>query len=116
MTMTVPQTSTLEQWLPDAVVLTDLRRVIHADARARIELDSGTITIPFECEYELISKAFIEQRLDVGFGNCFRAVVAIGGVSGSDAGLIEAKYCFCTLWYSSDRKLITTDFSKEAQV
>ncbi len=113
MTTTTPQSSVLEQWLPDAVVITDLKNLIHTGSGAHVELDSGMITIPAECDYELVSKAFVEQRFDVGFGSCFRVVVAIGGVSRIDSGVIHAKYCFCTLWYSCARQLITTDFSKE---
>lgn len=113
MTMTSIQTSALEQWLPDAIVVNDLKRLIYATTCGQVELDSGTITIPLDCDYELVSKAFIEQRYDVGFGSCFRAVVAIGGVADIDSGVVRAKYCFCTLWYSSDRKLITTDFSND---
>ena len=115
MTRTSPQTVVLEQWLPDAVVVTDLEKLIFADAGGQIELDSGTITIPIECEFELVSKAFIEQRHNVGFGSCFRVVVAIGGVSQADAGELRAGHCFCTLWYSLDRQLITTDFYEEAR-
>lgn len=111
-----PQTSTLEQWLPDAVVISDVKRIVHADAGQQVGLDSGTISIPSVCDYEIVSKSFIEQRFEVGFGNCFRVVVAIGGVSSNTSVLVEPKYCSCTLWYSEDRRLITTDLSKEIQM
>jgi hypothetical protein len=114
MNTTSSQTTVLEQWLPDAVVVSDLKNLIDSDASGQVELDSGTITIPSDTNYELVSKAFIEQRYDVGFGSCFRVVVAVGGVSSIEAGVIRAKYGFCTLWYSKDRTLITTDFSTEA--
>lgn len=103
----------LEQCLPDAIVIRDMKRVIHEEAGSYVELDAGSISIPVDCAHEVISKAFIEQRFDVGFGNCFRAVVAVGGVSSIDCGLIQAKYCVCTLWYNSGGNLITLDFSKE---
>ncbi len=114
MKMMTPQTLALEQWLPDAVVIDDLKRVLYADSPVVVELESGDVLIPLECEFEVVSKAFIEQRFDVRWGTCFRAIVAIGNVTRVEYGTIQAKYCFSTLWYNHERKLITTDFSKES--
>lgn len=103
----------LDVCLPDHLVIQDLKRIIHVDGDGRIELNSNSLSIDPRVQLELVSKAWIEQRYKIEFGSCFRAVVAIGGVASLDNGIIRAVHCFSTLWYSSDGKLITTDFSTE---
>lgn len=113
MKIMTPQTLALEQWLPDAVVIADLKQVLNSQSPAIITLESGDVIILHECEFEVVSKAFIEQRFDVGFRTCFRAIVAIGRVTRVEYGIIHSEYGFSTLWYNHEPKLITTDFSKE---
>ena len=104
---------TLDTWLPDHQVLTDLRKVVESDDSEAIELDVDSITIPDGCQYDIVSKAFIEERLDIGFGTCFRVDVAVGGVESTAFGIVRARYCFATLWYRPNATVITIDFNRE---
>jgi len=110
-TMASIQHPSLDDWLPDSVVLQDLRAIVISSGGGKIELDSGLITISPDTNCVVVAKSWREVRLDIGLGNCFRVLVAIGGVKSVDAGVVTAVHCFCTLWYTSRRELITTDFS-----
>lgn len=106
----------LDDWLPDSVVLRDLKTTVESDGRGEIELDSGAISIPSDANYVVVAKSWREVRFGIGLGNSFRVVVAVGGVEGVENGIVKAVHCFCTLWYTSERELITTDFSKDSPV
>ena len=115
MTTTTNHASELDTWLPDRQVVGDVRRIVASESQGRLELDSGTTTVPSCADYEVVSKAFIKQPANIGFGSCFRAVVAIGGVTEAN-GVLESKFGFATAWYSESGNLITTDFSEVAPV
>jgi len=114
-TTTTNHTSELDTWLPDGQVVEDVRRIVESESQGRLEFDSGTIRVPSGTDYEVVSKAFIKQPSNIGFGSCFRAVVAIGEVTEA-SGILESKFGFATAWYSESGSLITTDFSEVAPV
>ena len=116
MNMITNYLSELDSWLPDAKVIEDVRRIVESDVDGKIEFDSGVVAIPIDANYEVVSKALIKQPEDIGFGSCFRAVVAIGGTKPPVYGIVRARYAFATIWYSTSGELITIDFSEESPV
>ncbi|MDE0874545.1 MAG: hypothetical protein OSA88_11810 [Acidimicrobiales bacterium] len=115
MTTTTNHTSELDTWLPDQQVVEDVRRIVQAESQGQLEFDSGTTTVPSGTAYEVVSKAFIKQPSNIGFGSCFRAVVAIGEVAEAN-GILKSEFGFATAWYSDSGNLITTDFSEVTPV
>ncbi len=102
----------LDEQFSDDFLTDELRRVFR-DAKGVIEFDVAPIYVAVDCELKVISKSFILQRFDRGFGNCFTALLAVGGIDSFEHGIIKPTHCFAVLWYSFQRKLITIDFSKE---
>ena len=103
--------SFLDEFLSDDKVVSDLRQILSTLPAGVIELDAGTIRVEPECQVELVSKSCISQRFDRGFGSCFTALVAVGGVSNVEYGIVAAHHCFAVLWYSPNLELITIDFT-----
>ncbi|MCA8994429.1 MAG: hypothetical protein KDA69_14055 [Planctomycetaceae bacterium] len=114
--MVVDYISVLDSWLPDGKILADVVRIIQGDSGGILDLDSGPVSIPTSTNYEVISKALIKQPATVGFGSCFRAVIAIGGLLEPASGILKARYAFATFWYSMSGDLITTDFETDTPV
>ncbi len=105
----------LHSALPDERVQKDVRAALEEDStngHAAIELDGHWVDVPIDAFLEVVTKAFFDERFDVGFG-VYRAEVAIGGVVDLRHGFIKAKICFSTLYYNVETKLITLDFHKE---
>ncbi len=112
MTTTTAYISELDAWLPDSKAVSELRRVVEIDAGGCIEYDSGPRNVPANADYEVVSKALIKQPKELGFGSCFRVVVAIGGLIEDGTGIVKSKFGFATSWYNINGSLITTDFSE----
>lgn len=108
--------SELDAWLPDSKAVAELRRMIEVDANGLLEYDSGPQKVPATADYEVVSKALIKQPQEVGFGSCFRVVVAIGGLIHDGSGIVTSKFGFATSWYDIDGSLITVDFSESTPV
>jgi hypothetical protein len=105
---------TLEDWIPDNTVFKDLHSTFKSFESSVIEFESGTVHIPDNCKLDIVSKAALEQRYDIGFGSCLRTIVAVGGVDRIEHGVLKPKICFAVLWYSDTGHLITVDFSESA--
>ncbi|HBN77886.1 hypothetical protein [Rubinisphaera italica] len=113
MTLANNYLSDLDSWLPDELVIEDVRRFIEIEAKGKLEMDSGLLVIPAGIVYEVVSKALIKQEPNIGFGSCFRAVVAVGGSTKQSSGILKALFVFVTFWYTISGKLITMDYAEE---
>lgn len=116
MTTTTSYISEFDAWLPDSKAVSDLRRIVEIDAGGCIEYDSGPQKVPPTADYEVVSKALIKQPKEIGFGSCFRVVVAIGGRIKDGTGIVKSKFGFATSWYDINGSLITTDFTKDTPI
>ena len=101
----------LDSWCPDDEVIEQLQKIIKTELSYQIPFDEGPIQIPEDCKYEVISKALIKYDHGIRFGPCFRIVIAVGGLVKPIVVCPEAKFCFATFWYTSEKLLITTKFS-----
>ena len=78
-----------------------------------IELEEESLHIPLDAPLVVVRKVFLKEYFDnVRFG-AYRVQVAIGGIQEQKFGLLFAKHCFATLFYSEKPSLITLDFHKD---
>lgn len=101
------QTLILE--LPDDRVKSDLASIL-LEGNGEIELDDQWVTVPADVALEIVARSFASYEFEIGFGDCYRVVIAIGGVTSCAHGIAHAGICFAMLWYSSDVRLINVDF------
>jgi hypothetical protein len=101
--------------LPDLLIQDDLYKILWIDEEVcKIELETKDIIIPKDTKLEVVDKIYRKNTYDISFGKkYFYTHVAIGGVEKVSGGIISPVYCFATLFYSSDRKVITVDFHSE---
>ncbi|GIW97581.1 MAG: hypothetical protein KatS3mg111_0914 [Pirellulaceae bacterium] len=116
MTTTTSYTSQLDSWLPDEKVIAIVRQTIEKEGEGCIEYDSGAVNVPADTTYEVVSKAFIKQPESIGFGSCFRVVVAVGGLVHDESGITKSKFGFATAWFDVGGELITIDFADKTPV
>ncbi len=112
MTATADARTVLDEWIPDRKVIEDCRRIVLSDGNGKIDYDRGTVVVPDHVEFEIVSKAYLAPRIDIGFGECFRTLIAIGGIDATNNGVVLAPYGFAVLWHKTDGSLITTDFTE----
>ena len=105
----------LDSALTDAQVIEDLRTILRqgaVDGVVRIELDEQWVPVPLETELVLVTKAFFKEYQRSPFGT-YKAQVAIVGIADHRHGVLEAKYCFATLYYNAKGVCFTTDFHRQ---
>lgn len=105
----------LDQILPDSQVAEDVLRLLREsgnDEGAIIELGGNNIYVPYDVNLKIFTKVLVKDDYNFGFGT-FRAQLAIGNVTDLDYGIIVPQFCFATLYYNRDCKLITADFHAE---
>lgn len=121
-------TAALNAALPDELVFAELRQIFAESSLThgalRIEIDDARwVDVPPEAPLEVVAKTFVIENYVSRFSTGFRAQVAIGGVvSGircderdrTDREPVQARYCFATLFFSRERKLITIDFHESS--
>jgi hypothetical protein len=112
MTMTTDARTTLDDWIPDLKIIEDCRRIVLGDGGGKIEYDRGPVLVPDKAEFRIASKAYLAPRIDIGFGECFRTLIAIGGIDSTNNGIVRAPYGFAVLWHKIDGSLITIDFTE----
>ena len=103
----------LDEALPDAKLLDDITSILWQEANGSVELAGKELRVPEGARIDIATKAFSLEKFEVGFGSCFRALLAIGGVDSQEFRILTARYCFATLYYNVDGTLITADFHKE---
>ncbi len=99
--------------IPDSRIIADLAGVIWDEGGGTIEFDDGQLFIPSGVQLEVIAKSLHTYSYDIGFGHHYQVQVAIGGVTSLEHGIVDARYCFATLFYNLALKLITIDFHRE---
>jgi len=107
-------TSALNDMLSIDKIKNDARSVVsEADGVLWVN-DEKSVDVSTKDPLEVIAKSFHIRDPEYGFGNHFRALVAVGGLIGINNGIPEAGKCFLTLWYNQDVELITVDVQAEA--
>jgi hypothetical protein len=106
----------MDELLPDDGIISDFSKFMLSNARGHnicIQLDDcESKTVPVGVAISIITKAVFKEYTKFAFGT-YKVVVAVGGIDREKYGLITAKYCFATLYYSEDCKLITLDFHEQ---
>ena len=103
--------SFLDRVVEDDDVLSSFRAVLEKDEFTVALDDDDVRTLERDCELTIVAKFGLSYRHDVGMGDHYRVIVAIGGVQSVRFGVVEAEICFATLWLSLDGSLITIDYS-----
>lgn len=101
----------LERLLPDNVVVRDLRSLL-AGAGCYFELGGKKIRVPPSARMNVVARSYHTYEYDLGFGDHYRVLIAVGGIVRIRYGIAKAKLSFASLWYSEERKLVTVDFRK----
>ena len=102
--------------LPDLKIIEDCRRIVFRDGTGKIEYDRGLVLVPDQTEFEVVAKAYLAPRIDIGFGECIRTVIAIGGINSSSNGIFRARYGFAVLWHKIDGTLIAIDLTENCSM
>lgn len=100
----------LDKQLPNAKILFDLRELLNDSSP--IELEEGVAEVTDRTPLAVIAKGFHCYEFDIEWGEHFRTLVAIGDVTVTDAGAVEAGLCFATMIYRINGELITVDFAR----
>lgn len=104
----------LDDFLRDDRIQHDLADILwNQIPDGRVEIDEEYIKIPSDAKLEVIAKSYRQHNYESGFGDHYAALIAIGGVVDMTAGIPHPKYCYATLFYSSEKYLITSDFHSE---
>ena len=105
------QTPDLDKFLPDKLIQEDLSKKLWIEKTGKlIELEEKSVIVPYGAILEVVSKSYRKNFYNIGFRNHYAALVAIGGVIEEECGFLEPKYCFATLFYTSDKTMISLDF------
>lgn len=112
---TVALVELINNLLPDEKILEDVSCALN------LELEKGGFSNlaleevpPKDTKSEVLTKRFIMNNYETGFGNHYVSKVAIGGVERHRNGVVIPKYFFATLYYTEDLRLITVDFEDES--
>ncbi|MBH8562838.1 hypothetical protein I8748_11710 [Nostoc sp. CENA67] len=104
----------IDDFLTDNEVKKDLINTIWEDkSECLLELEQKTIIVPRNTLLEVVSKSYRQNNYQIGFGNYYAAQIAIGGVKELNSGILYPVYCFATIFYTFDKKLITVDIHLE---
>ena len=105
----------LDDFISDSQIKRDLGYILRNDiADEKVEInDEYYITIPSGAKLEVIAKSCRQNHYHSSFGDHYAVLVAIGGVVNITSGIPVPQYCYATLFYSSDKNLITLDFHSE---
>lgn len=113
---TITLVELINNLLPDKKILEDVSRALNSELEkggfgnlAREEIP------PKDTQSEVLTKRFIMNNYETGFGNHYVSKVAIGGVETHRNGVVIPKYFFATLYYTEDLRLITVDFEDEPE-
>ena len=103
----------INESLPDGKVLQELREFLHDASGKPFEVSGEKILIPEDVELCIVAKVFYSYNFDIGFGNHYRVLVAIGGVEQVANGIVDASICFVLGYFNTNGGLITVDLNRE---
>ncbi len=105
----------LEELVPDELILDSLHGVLRTalvDGMYDVEVDEEMLHIPPSTHVVITTRALFKEYLPLeGFGD-FKVEVSLGSVSGTN-GFLKSEYCFATLYFNDEARLITCDFHSE---
>ncbi|BDA73999.1 hypothetical protein CAL7716_081650 [Calothrix sp. PCC 7716] len=102
--------------LPDEKILADVSCALNSELEKGGFNNLSREEIPSkDTQTEVLTKRFIMNNYETGFGNHYVSKVAIGGVERHRNGVVIPKYFFATLYYTEDLRLITVDFEDESE-
>jgi hypothetical protein len=104
----------LDEILPNQKVQDDLWQILKETSETDISifLDEQQIKIPLTCPITIITKAFYKEYCDIAFRTGYRVQLAIGDIIALRHGIIEPGYCFSTIYYDENIRIITADFHR----
>lgn len=103
----------LRQEISIEAVSRDLRNLLAA-ASWRIEIGDGEwIEVDRLGRFEIVARSCHTYEYEIGFGDHYRVLVAVGGVRKVEHGVVQAHVCFASMFYRPDLTLITVDFWRD---
>lgn len=108
---TITLAELINNLLPDKKILEDISCALNSEIEKGgfSNLEREKIP-PKDTASEVLTKRFIMNNYETGFGNHYVSKVAIGGVERHRNGVVIPKYFFAILYYTEDLRLITVDF------
>lgn len=105
----------MDEIIPDDKILTDVSNLIWMDSREpyEIELDSKNIFVPYGTAIVVITKAFVREYFAIAFNTGFRVMLGVGDLPEPKFGILQPEYCFVTIYYHFDGRMITCDFHED---
>jgi len=106
----------LDEALPDEKIVKDILIVLREytqDGGVEIELDEAegkTVFIPENPRVEIVTKVLLKEYYDVNFRSGYRVQIALGGIQEQKYGILDARYCFATLYYNLEGEMLSLDF------
>jgi len=107
--------SAIDEVLPDNKITNDVQAILdQGDEVSVIDLGNDMfLSLSKTTNIDIVTKMYLKEYYDIGFGTGYRVQVAIGGIQRKSHGILYAKYCFATLYYNAESRLITADFHKD---
>ncbi|MEC4984571.1 MAG: hypothetical protein SAJ37_20100 [Oscillatoria sp. PMC 1068.18] len=105
--------------LPDEQIIKNVTNLLQEYAKngeVEIELDEAeakNILVPADTEILIVTKAFLKEYFEINFQTGYRVMVALGGIREEKHGLLQAKFCFATLYCDAEGNMVTIDFHLE---
>lgn len=107
----------INEALPDEQIGKDISNILQKYAKqggVEVELsEDKLLVIPENVPIDIVTKSFFKEYYDINFRSGYRVQVAIGGIQNQKYGILYAKYCFATLYYNEESKMLTIDFHKD---
>ena len=92
-------------------VVRDLRGLLER-ANWDVELEGESIPVDRDLSFEIVARSCHSYERDIGFGDHYRVLVALGGVERVEHGVVQAAFCFASMYYNPALALITVDFAR----
>lgn len=102
----------LDVVLPDNEVINHFAKFLLVNStnhRVEVEIEAKRLLIPVDITIHLLTKALFKEYHSFAFG-ALKVQVAIGNVQNTGHGVFFADYCFATLYYDDQLRLISVDF------
>lgn len=104
--------------LPDEKIIKDCRAALKERASSDaapicVKFDEEDVYIPLDTEITVVVKILFKEYYAIKYQTSYRTLVAIGGIQQIEYGIVEARYCFATLYHTPQSEFISIDFHKE---
>jgi hypothetical protein len=89
----------------------DLRGLLH-QANWQVEIGGESVHVDRSLPLQIVGRSCHAYEYDMGFGDHYRVLVAVGGVRAVENGVVRAATCFASMYYGPALAVITVDFAR----